>query len=264
MEDRLIDAVRRGDRNSCRALVAAGADVNAECIDKTYAYNVPLLEAVTIRDMEICKLLIEAGADVNAASMASLGGDGDSALHVAIARAATEIAEYLIERGASVSAANEKGATPLHVAVLYDDVQMFRRLVRAGADMYSLNEAGHSPLHIILRKKMQLVDEYLEGISFDASYTPVDPLPKYHSPLHEAIRAGHLEVVSRILSDPLQTIPWKLRDGRKLADFAGKRGPEMQALVLAFQTAQEVAAALSVEQADHPGPRSPSTGMSPL
>ena len=69
--------------------------------------------AALLDNTEIAKFLIEKGADVNAKSR-----DGSTPLHSAAFLGHTEIAELLIQKGADVNPKNYRSETPLDVAVV--------------------------------------------------------------------------------------------------------------------------------------------------
>jgi ankyrin repeat protein len=60
----------------------------------------------------------------------------------------SEIAEFLIEKGANLDARakDEHGGTPLHWAAALGRIEMARRLIDAGADVNSEDDHGLTPL----------------------------------------------------------------------------------------------------------------------
>ena len=87
----LIDAAYSGDIKEVKALIAAGADVNAK---NNYGFTA-LMEAALMGHTEIAKALIAAGADVNAKS-----NRGETALMDAASMGHTEIVKILKAAGA--------------------------------------------------------------------------------------------------------------------------------------------------------------------
>lgn len=92
----LATAAMKGDVRTMEALLAAGADVNAEGFDGYMALDY----AATKGDMQAARLLIEKGADLGARTYR-----GNAALQVAAAAGHVEIVRLFIEYGADV---NEK------------------------------------------------------------------------------------------------------------------------------------------------------------
>ena len=130
----LSRAAERGDAAALRALVAAGADVNAR--DNGYT---PLVFAARAGDAEAVRALLDAGADPNARAC---DANGWTPLIHALHKRRREAARALVERGADVNAragrcdepASQSGRTPLMYAAMYDDAKMVSFLLEHGAD----------------------------------------------------------------------------------------------------------------------------------
>jgi ankyrin repeat protein len=104
----------------------------------------PLMFAAREDDLESARLLVAAGADVNA-----LGGDGKSALSLAIFDGSYDVASFLVDNHANVNHADAQGFTPLFWAadrrnmetapnfpwmVTADPMPLIKQLLDAGAD----------------------------------------------------------------------------------------------------------------------------------
>src|SRR5437899_12646141 len=99
---RLLDAVRRGDRNAVRELLRNHVDVNVAQPDGSTA----LLLAADRNDPELVDLLIKAGANVNARN-----DYGATPLYAASAGGNIEILEILLDAKADVNATLVRGET---------------------------------------------------------------------------------------------------------------------------------------------------------
>jgi len=74
---------------------------------------------------------------------------GLTALHVAMLNNYTELARWLLERGANPNAPDGKGEAPLHAAAIFDrrPCPMTRLLLAHGADVGARDPQGETPLH---------------------------------------------------------------------------------------------------------------------
>src|SRR6266480_98600 len=75
---------------------------------------------------------------------------GLTALHVAMLNNYTELAGWLLQRGANPNAPDGKGEAPLHAAAIFDrrpGCPMTRLLLAHGADLGARDPQGETPLH---------------------------------------------------------------------------------------------------------------------
>ena len=105
--DDMCTAVRRGDIETVKGLLAKGADTNTG--DSQFGVS-PLSWAALLGQSEIAELLIRNGADVNGRNR-----DGGTALHGAAFLGHADTAALLVQKGADVNATNDKGETSLYV-----------------------------------------------------------------------------------------------------------------------------------------------------
>ncbi len=201
----LFTAIEKGDVETVRLLVEAGADVNAA---EGFGGNTPLHEAVKKGDVEIVKILVAAGADVNAEGYfdrtpltlateegateilqillgtgpdadTSVGGEdkeaastpsvGSEALYSAIEKGNVEMVRILVEAGADINAADGFGGnTPLHEAVEQGDAEIVRILVAAGADVHAEGYFDRTPLTLAAEEGATEILQILLGTGPDA------------------------------------------------------------------------------------------------
>merc|ERR1711957_196293 len=107
-ELKLQKAIKDGDVEEAKRLLADGADANLETM-----YGVPMLIACQYEQPEIVVALAEAGADIEAVGKA----DG-TVLLLCCQHGNAMSASYLISKGANAKVENSDGMTPLHWAVL--------------------------------------------------------------------------------------------------------------------------------------------------
>jgi ankyrin repeat protein len=148
-----FEAVKKGDTEQVKSLIAEGADIDAKWGD-VYNKNegdprllskfglmdsTPLWHAVDSNNMDVIKLLVEADPNVNAG--------GYPPLCRAVDVNNTEIAEYLIDHGANVNYPNDWG--PLHEASIFS-IKMVKLLLEKGTD---INAAGlRTPLQTAIQE----------------------------------------------------------------------------------------------------------------
>jgi ankyrin repeat protein len=152
-ENLLHDAVRRGDIETCRTLIAKGMDVNA----KNTAGETPLLLAADCGHIGIAKLLLENGADVK------IRGDWNSftPLHWASGVGSKEMVCLLVAHGADVNAQAKDKQTPLHVAVDASRKEIVGWLVDNGAATGAKDKLGYTSLHLAARLGRRKILELL-------------------------------------------------------------------------------------------------------
>lgn len=138
---RLIESADSGRMAQLRALLAAGADVNARCDGFT-----PLDAAARSGNAEAVRLLLAAGADANELSALSR-----SPLHAAAEKGCAESVRLLLAAGAVVDAADAEGITPLFRAAERGHADAVRLLLEAHADVNAKNGLGWTALHEAVR-----------------------------------------------------------------------------------------------------------------
>ena len=168
----LMEMANLRDVEMVDALIAAGADVNAE---STFAGMQPLHFAVLVpckdwdwpwpcvggwghlfedhdmprstpddaRQLQVVRALLKAGADVNGA-----GEDSVPVLALAVAEATSEVVKILVEAGADVNARTEYDQTALLAAAARGEPVILKMLLAAGADPGIRDTAGNTPLQM--------------------------------------------------------------------------------------------------------------------
>jgi hypothetical protein len=130
-------AVRNGNEEIVRVLLAAKADVNAK---DDFGQTALMMLSDTVTS-EIVWDLINAGAKVNVRDK-----DGDTPLISAAEVNNVDALKALIEAGAKVNAANNDGDTALMKAASSGLVNNVRALIMAGADVNARNKEGKTAL----------------------------------------------------------------------------------------------------------------------
>jgi uncharacterized protein len=123
---RLVEAARRNDQQTVRALLKQRADVNVRAHDGSTA----LLWAAHWNDLDTADLLIRAGADVNVANDLRT-----TALSLACINANAPLVERLLSAGANPNTPIATGETPLMTCAGTGNADAVRKLIARGADV---------------------------------------------------------------------------------------------------------------------------------
>ena len=219
----LLFVARNGDVETARALLEAGADVNAAAAAGTSA----LVVAAHSGHGPLATYLLENGADPHAA------GAGYTALHAAVLRSEAALAEALLDQGADVNAVVERG-TPgrrfsadysirheavggnaFWLAARYGELAIARLLVERGADPHVSPANGMSALKAAMgvsrnprenrrnrvgapqveRADRERLTLELARIILDLGVDVNRGDDRGNTPLHDAVRAGFASVV---------------------------------------------------------------------
>ena len=133
----LVGAVKSGDEQRVRTLLANGADVRAR--DKNEI--TPLHWAAATGQVAIIELLIAKGADINAKS-----DEGVTPLYLAAMMNRAAAAEVLIARGAEINARTRSGYTALTIVAREGHRGAAELLIAHGADVNAKDTKGMTPL----------------------------------------------------------------------------------------------------------------------
>jgi ankyrin repeat protein len=123
---RLIDAVKRGDANAVRALLAKHISVNTAEADGSTALH----WAVQRDNLDIASLLIAAGANVKAATRYKI-----TPLSLACTNGNAALIDRLLKAGADPNGTSEEGQTALMTASLTGKVDAVKLLLETGANV---------------------------------------------------------------------------------------------------------------------------------
>lgn len=163
------------DKPECvRELLKEGADVNSASVNLADRNNSTCLgrdhveqnvHNFQIEDMkhggtplhwakttQCLDTMIELGCDLDAKNF-----QGNTALHIMVARCRLACVISLLSHGANVNAVGSDGDTPLHVAVR-SDVSLIHALIIFGADVNQPNQKGETARHLAAVSKLSKKD----------------------------------------------------------------------------------------------------------
>lgn len=118
----------------------------------------PLGLACYFGQSEVARYLVLKGANVN---QPSSNGFNVYPIHSAAAGNYTDIVRMLIENGAQVNVKQQAGSTPLHTAAQIGNLEMLIMLLEHGADITTRMEGGKLPADLAREKGFDEIAEIL-------------------------------------------------------------------------------------------------------
>lgn len=138
LEDRYLDAARRGDLETLQRCLDKGVDPRAK---DGFARSALLLAVLNARDLPMVKFLQSRGVRVDDPDVR-----GRTPLGYAAGSGQLEMVSYLLAQGAAADRKDAQGQTPLYHAVLIGSKECVLRLLAADTDVNSRDQFGDTPL----------------------------------------------------------------------------------------------------------------------
>lgn len=138
LEERYLDAARRGDMATLKLCLDKGVDARAK---DGFGRSALLLAVLNARNLEMVKFLQSRGLPVDEVDVR-----GRTPLGYAAGNGQLEMVSYLLEQGAAADRKDGQGQTPLYHAVLIGSKETTVRLLAAGADIDVRDQFGDTPL----------------------------------------------------------------------------------------------------------------------
>jgi len=161
LEQRLLDGVRRNDRETVERALALGAPVESK---DDLGRSALLLAARDAGSLELVRFLRERGAAADAPD-----GEGRTALSFAAEAGQLDLVGYLAEQGAALDRPDAQQRTPLFHAVSADQREVVAWLAERGAALDARDRFGDTPLMIACAKGFGAMAELLLVRGADAS-----------------------------------------------------------------------------------------------
>jgi len=138
-------------------------------------------------------LLIESGTDINCYDNNGLS----TVLNRSISKGYTDIAKFLIEKGAGLNVQDKNGDTPLIKATKREDIDFVKFLIENGADVNLHNKEGKGPL------KTAIEDDNIDIVKLFISKNADVNEKEIHgdTPLIGASRKGNLNIVKLLIEN---------------------------------------------------------------
>ena len=220
-QDRLMEAVARGDAAAVEAAIADGADVtrsvgrpaatpvslasgrnHMDVVEKLLAHGAdldvfdrsgrsPLAQAALQGNLTGAARLLELGADVNARARYS----GTTALTSAAGSATPAAIDLLLAAGARIGARDRWGNSAFMIAAQFnDDISVAQRLLDAGADPDARDADGFTALLLVARDAQPEQLERLLDLGADPNLSdPEGMTATDHAARNPAIRGSPVE-----------------------------------------------------------------------
>lgn len=204
----LVDAIRDGNLQAVKTLIAAHADVNTALPDG----STPLAWAAYEDDAAAVDLLLKANAKANTADQY-----GETPLTLACANGNPLIAGKLLEAGADSNASRWNGETPLMLAARAGNPQVLRLLIEHGAKVDSAEA-----------RKGQ---DALMWAAAEGHAEAVDVLLKAGAKPNSVSKAGFSPLIFAAQNGDVKTVETLLAGG---ADMEYAAPPGMTALLVAM------------------------------
>jgi ankyrin repeat protein len=227
-DERLIDAVKRGDQAAVDSLLKQGVDVNGRQGDGATALH----WAAHQDDRSMVERLLRAGADVQAANEL-----GVTPLLLACTNGSTPVVEALLAVGADPNATAQGRETPLMVASWTGTADVVRRLLDACADV-NAKEASRQQTALMWAASerhpaiVRLLTEYGADLHARTAVTAPNRKPGMRgSALAFAARVGDVES-TRLLLNAGANVDDTVDEGLSALGFATVRGHVPVALLL--------------------------------
>ena len=185
-------AVRNRNAEMVKALIAAGADVNAKGVPLDGGnILVPLAYAARVGDLALARILLQNKADINVQD-----DFGYTPLHSTALAANAEMVKLLLENGADPNIKDKLGNTPLLIYAQLNEIQITELLLARKADVNARNGEGLTPLSLAVEARNRELTELLLKNGAD-----VNAADKYgRTALHHAVWSASKDILELLIA----------------------------------------------------------------
>ena len=169
----------------------------------------PLIIAARNGHLNSVKILLKYRAEIETRGTLKIENEvieGCTPLWAAADTGHLDVVRLLIKQNADVDGRTSSGSTPLRVAAHQGHLDVVRCLVESGADVNARNNCESTPLMAACYWGHLSVVTYLidKGAFMDLQYKDAG-----NTALHDAVKRGHLEMVSQLLARGASQLPNK-------------------------------------------------------
>lgn len=184
----IINTVKSGNIDKIKILIKCGADLNSHEKHESSALHWAVLWGMT----DVVKLLVENGAEINERNYYN----ESSLLLTALNEKKTEIALYLIEKGADLNFADSKSHKILHTAVENNYADIVRSLLKHGYDVNKRDRYQETALFDAIDKNYTECANILIENSAEINICNNDG----ETPLHIAAKNGNIALAEKLIA----------------------------------------------------------------
>mmetsp|Transcript_10056 Transcript_10056/g.37499 ORF Transcript_10056/g.37499 Transcript_10056/m.37499 type:complete len:1553 (-) Transcript_10056:1625-6283(-) len=210
--------IKEGKFTQAQNSIIAGGDISsAEFNDDGFC---AIHEAVQFKSMDLLKKLIDNGCNVNLCN-----GNGDTALHMAVAIGLLDIVRVLARLPkCDLNATNKHGLTPLQFLMLNRPNKSFNRtvqvLVEFGADVSVVDEQKRNVLHLFCHENTSPDTSVIAIVCKKNRMLLSQQDINGKTPLHYAVENDNFELVQKIASSKYTNLYLRDNDGNLPLDLA--------------------------------------------
>lgn len=172
----LIEAVKRNDVESVKAIITGGVDLNALDEHRWSALSWASFEGF----VECAKVLLEAKADTENADRRVC-----VPLYAASSSGRLDCLKLLIAHGSNINARSASVSSPLHAAAINGHFECMEELIRFGAQVDEQNKFGYTPLAYAIDSKhgVVCVERLLDAGAKISNINKTIQIPDWFTPL---------------------------------------------------------------------------------
>ena len=221
----LKDAIQNGDLSSVKKIFSSKTSFSKSDIGEAFFHS------IKENKLQIFEYFVD---EVDGVNLRYTDVKGRRALHYAVEVSSKEMIKVLMRHGAPLNYAGNDGYQAIHLATQNGDLDILTFLVTRGANVSCAKtlQEGYTPIHIAALNNKPQALEFLVG-RVGSLNIRCQRLYGALTPLHLAVKAGHVEIV-KILCENGACLGISDLEGRTPLHYAADRG-NMEVLDILFK-----------------------------